>query len=58
MLTGMFLVFAVLVHAPLLFADPTSHLNWVMNAMNLCLTGAAWVMADSLRGRSMWRIGG
>jgi uncharacterized membrane protein len=57
MLTAMFLVFAVLVHAPLLFADPTSHLNWVMNAMNLCLTGAAWVMADSLRGRSMWRVG-
>ncbi len=56
MLTAMFLVFAVLVHAPLLIADPASHLNWVMNAMNLCLTGAAWVMADSLRGRSMWRV--
>lgn len=54
MLTAMFLVFAALVHAPLLFADPSSHLNWVMNAMNLALTGAAWCIADSLRGRSMW----
>ena len=54
MLTAMFLVFAALVHAPLLIADPASHLNWVMNAMNLCLTGAAWIVADSLRGRKVW----
>jgi uncharacterized membrane protein YphA (DoxX/SURF4 family) len=47
-LTVMFVVFAVLVHAPLIFADPSSHLNWVMNAMNLALTGAAWIVADSL----------
>jgi uncharacterized membrane protein YphA (DoxX/SURF4 family) len=51
LLTVMFAAFGVLVHIPLAFADPASHLNWVMNAMNLALTGAAWVVADSLAGR-------
>lgn len=51
LLTAMFAVFAVLVRAPLAFAAPGSHLNWVMNAMNLALTGAAWVVADSLAER-------
>jgi uncharacterized membrane protein YphA (DoxX/SURF4 family) len=49
LLTVMFAIFGLLVHAPLLFQDPHSHLNWVMNAQNLALTGAAWVLADSLR---------
>jgi uncharacterized membrane protein YphA (DoxX/SURF4 family) len=48
LLTLMCALFGVLVHAPLLLADPHSHLNWVMNGMNLSLTGAAWVVADSL----------
>jgi uncharacterized membrane protein YphA (DoxX/SURF4 family) len=47
LLVLMFLAFAVFVHAPLLLADPHTHLNWVMNAINLCLTGAAWVVMDS-----------
>ncbi len=47
-LTVMFALFGVLVHAPLLVADAHSHLNWSMNAVNLALTGAAWVVADSL----------
>jgi hypothetical protein len=51
LLTVKFAAFGVLVHAPLAFADPASHLNWVMNAMNLALTGAAWVVADSLAER-------
>jgi uncharacterized membrane protein len=55
MLTAMFLVFAALVHAPLVLADPHSHFNWTMNAMNLALVGAAWIVADSLCGRSVWR---
>lgn len=50
-LTVMFAAFGILIHAPLLFADPRSHLNWVMNAMNLALTGAAWAVADSLSSR-------
>jgi uncharacterized membrane protein len=56
LITVMFASFAVFVHAPLLFADPRSHLNWVMNAMNLSLTGAAWVVAESLRSRSAQHI--
>jgi uncharacterized membrane protein YphA (DoxX/SURF4 family) len=47
LLVLMFLAFAVFVHAPLLWTDPHTHLNWVMNAINLCLTGAAWVVMDS-----------
>ena len=48
-LTIMFAGFGLLVHAPLLLADAHSQLNWTMNAVNLALTGAAWVVADSLR---------
>jgi len=51
LLTLMFALFGILIHAPLLMADPHSHLNWVMNAMNLALTGSAWAVADTLRGR-------
>ena len=48
LLTVMFAVFGVLVHLPLLIAGPHNHLNWVMNAINLALTGAAWAMATLL----------
>lgn len=48
LLTVMFGSFSVLVHLPLLLADPHSHLSWVMNAINLALTGAAWTLADAL----------
>jgi uncharacterized membrane protein YphA (DoxX/SURF4 family) len=48
LLTAMYASFAVLVHAPMLLADPSSHVNWSENALNLALTGAAWVVADSL----------
>jgi uncharacterized membrane protein YphA (DoxX/SURF4 family) len=53
LLTIMFALFGVLIHAPLLAGDLHSHLYWVMNAMNLALTGAAWVMADSLFARHL-----
>ena len=46
LLTIMFATFGVLVHLPLLMAD-LSHLNWVMNAINLALTGAAWAMVTA-----------
>jgi uncharacterized membrane protein YphA (DoxX/SURF4 family) len=46
LLVLMFVSFSVFVHLPLLLADAHSHLSWVMNAMNLCLTGAAWVVLD------------
>jgi hypothetical protein len=53
LLTIMFALFGVLIHAPLLAADPHSHLNWVMNGMNLALTGSAWIAADSLFARHL-----
>lgn len=48
LLTAMFATFSILVHLPLLLADPHSHLNWVMNAINLALTGAAGSVAGAL----------
>jgi uncharacterized membrane protein YphA (DoxX/SURF4 family) len=53
LLTIMFALFGALIHAPLLIGDPHSHLNWVMNSMNLALTGAAWAVADSLAARRL-----
>lgn len=43
--TAMFGSFSILVHLPLLLTDPRAHLSWVMNAINLALTGAAWAVA-------------
>ena len=48
LLTAMFIVFGVLVHAPSVFADPHMHFNWAANAMNFALIGAAWLMAASV----------
>jgi uncharacterized membrane protein YphA (DoxX/SURF4 family) len=48
LLTVMFATFSVLVHLPLLIAAPQSHLSWVMNVINLALTGAAWAIATAL----------
>ncbi|HUO92469.1 MAG TPA: hypothetical protein VMU22_06085 [Rhizomicrobium sp.] len=56
MLTAMFLAFQVLVHIPTLLHDPSTHFSWTINAVNLALVGAAWIVADSLRGRSVWGV--
>jgi uncharacterized membrane protein len=48
LLTVMFAAFTPLVHLPMLLADHSSLMNWTENAMNLVLTGVAWVVADSL----------
>jgi uncharacterized membrane protein YphA (DoxX/SURF4 family) len=48
LLTAMFASFTPLVHVPLVIAAPASYTNWAENALNLALTGAAWVVADSL----------
>jgi uncharacterized membrane protein YphA (DoxX/SURF4 family) len=48
LLTVMYASFTPLVHAPLLIAHPDVYFNWTENALNLALTGAAWVVADSL----------
>jgi uncharacterized membrane protein YphA (DoxX/SURF4 family) len=47
LLTLMFIVFSILVHAPSLFADPHSHFNWSANAINFALVASAWVIAAS-----------
>jgi len=48
LLTTMFASFTPLVHGPMLLADPSNHVIWAENALNLALTGVAWVVADSL----------
>jgi uncharacterized membrane protein YphA (DoxX/SURF4 family) len=51
LLTAMFVVFGILVHAPTVFTDPHAHINWAENAINFALIGAAWVIAASLPAR-------
>jgi len=48
LLTIMFASFTPLVHLPTILTDPHLFFNWTENALNLALTGAAWVVADSL----------
>ncbi len=48
LLTAMFVVFGILVHAPGVFADPHAHFNWAANAMNFALIASAWVIAASI----------
>jgi uncharacterized membrane protein YphA (DoxX/SURF4 family) len=48
LLTLMLAIFGALVWAPALFAQPREHMVWAGNAVNLALTGAAWVVADSI----------
>ena len=47
-LTSMFASFGALVHLHSLWAEPHNHLSWVINAINLALTGAAWAFATLL----------
>jgi len=49
LLTAMIGSFALLVHEPILFANHSIHWNWSESALNLALTGVAWIVADSLR---------
>jgi uncharacterized membrane protein YphA (DoxX/SURF4 family) len=59
LLTAMFVVFAVLVHAPRILSGPHTLMNWVENDVNFALIGCAWVIAASLRvGRSKIPSGG
>ena len=44
LLTIMFGTFSILIHGPNLAVDIHSHLNWVINGVNLALTGAAWTL--------------
>jgi uncharacterized membrane protein YphA (DoxX/SURF4 family) len=49
LLTAMFIVFGLLVHAPSALADPHNHFNWAANAINFGLIASAWVIAASYR---------
>jgi uncharacterized membrane protein YphA (DoxX/SURF4 family) len=49
LLTAMLAIFGLLANGPILLADHSTHWNWSESAVNLAVTGAAWVVADSLR---------
>ena len=51
LLTVMYASFTPLVHVPMLLANAPSHFIWSENAVNLALTGIAWIVADSLAHR-------
>ncbi|WP_332770096.1 DoxX family membrane protein [Phenylobacterium sp.] len=51
LLSVMFAGFVILLHAPRVFADPDSRLEWTMLAIALSLTGAAWTVADGIADR-------
>ena len=48
LLTAMFILFQILVHAPNVLHTPHTHFNWAENAVNFALIGAAWVIAASI----------
>jgi uncharacterized membrane protein len=48
LMTGMLATFGLLANGPVLLADHSNHTNWTESAVNLAVTGAAWVLADSL----------
>jgi uncharacterized membrane protein YphA (DoxX/SURF4 family) len=48
LLTVMLASFGLLANGPMLLADHSSHFNWSESAVNLAVTGVAWVVADSL----------
>lgn len=51
LLSVMFAGFVILLHAPRVFVDPDSRLEWTMLAIALSLTGSAWTVADSIGNR-------
>ncbi len=51
LVTAMLASFGLLANGPILLADHSNHSNWTESAVNLAVTGAAWVVADSLARR-------
>jgi hypothetical protein len=47
--TIMFVGFGLLVWLPRLVAQPTVHMAWSGNGVNLALVGAMWAVADAIR---------
>jgi uncharacterized membrane protein YphA (DoxX/SURF4 family) len=56
LLTAMFVVFAILVHAPKIIIEPHTHFNWAENAVNFALIGSAWVIAASIPAMADHRV--
>jgi len=55
---GMISSFVLLLHAPSVFSQPTSRLQWTMLFVASAIAGAAWVIAGSLRASSWgWATG-
>ena len=50
LLTVMYAGFGLLVHFPMVLANPRSHETWAENAVNFVLVGAAWGLAEMLSG--------
>jgi uncharacterized membrane protein len=51
LLAVMYASWTPLVHVPTVMAAPDVFFNWTENALNIVLTGVAWIVADSLRAR-------
>ena len=51
LLTVMYASWTPLLHLPIVFSAPDVFFNRTKNALNLVLTGVAWIVADSLRAR-------
>jgi uncharacterized membrane protein YphA (DoxX/SURF4 family) len=49
LLIAMIVGFGLLVWLPAPFRDPHKQINWVGNAENLAIAGAAWIVSDFLR---------
>jgi len=54
LITAEIFSFEILVWIPKLIAGPHDHFNWAGNAISIALSGAAWVVADSIC-RTAWR---
>lgn len=48
LVTAMLASFGLLANGPILLADHANHTNWTESVVNLAVTGASWVVADSL----------
>lgn len=48
LLTAMIIGFGLFIWLPAPFVDPHKQINWVGNAENLAIAGAAWIVADYL----------
>ena len=48
LVTAMYAIFQVVVHVPLILADPKDGGHWVEPATNVVLLGAAWILAEYL----------